>query len=133
MTILQRVVIIASVFAVATMTDQVTAAAENVHSQALIDPTRPANLTPANLPESVEVEGLTEQKEEPVFTLQAIKIARTDRLAVINGQTVKAGEVIGLAKVKAIQADAVLLDVKGQSIRLSLLPNSIKRVARPSQ
>jgi MSHA biogenesis protein MshK len=60
------------------------------------------------------------------FHLNAIRIARDQRSASINGKTVRVGERIGSARVVSIQASSVTLQRGGKMMTISLLPFSVK-------
>ncbi len=101
----------------------------------LVDPTRPANLVEAAVNEAA-VQNKSDQKDgtesqeksEPIpdYRLNAIKIGRSSRMAIINGETVSPGQKVGVAKLVKINSDSVVMDVNGKAITVSLLPGSIK-------
>ncbi len=100
----------------------------------LVDPTRPANYVEPV--ETVETQDKSEQRNEnekqskvetlPDFRLNAIKIGRSSRMAVINGEAVSPGQSVGDARLIEVNSDSVVMLVKGKEIIVSLLPDSIK-------
>ena len=106
----------------------------------LVDPTRPAHLIDAvdevvNEKRIDQKEGIEKQAEsEPIpdYRLNAIKIGRSSRMAIINGETVSPGQNIGSAKLVKINSGSVVIDVNGKAITVSLLPDSIKKVSSKS-
>jgi hypothetical protein len=101
----------------------------------LVDPTRPANyIDPV---EETPVQQDSEQQEKepgklakteqiPDYRLNAIKIGRSSRLAIINGESVLQGEKIGDAMLVKINSYSVVMNIRGKEITVSLLPDSIK-------
>ncbi len=85
----------------------------------LIDPTAPTNYT---------AESSTTQKSVEIinYTLQAILISEDKKVAVINNNVVKIGDVVGEEEVKAIDSHKVtLVGAKGE-LELKLFENSVK-------
>jgi len=80
----------------------------------LPDPTRP--------PDYAVNAQIHDETTEPVteFNLTAIRIDRDDRSAIINGQLVRAGNMVGLARVLEIHPAEVVLsiDQRRQVVRL---------------
>ena len=98
----------------------------------LVDPTRPANYVEkaaeVSAGEKSEVKKQSDDKEVPIpdFTLNAIKIGRSSRMAIINGETLMPGQEIGSAKLVRINSNSVVMTVNGKAVTVSLLPDSIK-------
>ncbi len=100
----------------------------------LVDPTRPANLVDVENEAVVQdkndqkesIENQTKTESIPDYRLNAIKIGRSSRMAIINGETVTQGQKVGIGKLVKINSDSVVMDVNGKSITVSLLPGSIK-------
>ena len=99
----------------------------------LVDPTRPATFvdvveksTEQNSSEQTGEEKQVSSESKPDFRLNAIKIGRLSRLAIINGESVSPGQKIGSATLVKINSDSVVIDVNGRGITISLLPDSIK-------
>lgn len=99
----------------------------------LPDPTRPANFIGKE-----NNEGYSDQKTTdhsianktdliPDLKLQAIRISRTVSMAIINGQVVFPGQSVSSATLLKVNHDSVLLDYKGRSLIVSLLPDTIKK------
>lgn len=98
----------------------------------LIDPTRPADyVEPALVNDtSNKQETTSSQKEiepEVDYRLHAVKIGRTSRIAIINGETVSTGQTVDSAKVLKILAYSVEMIANGKVFTISLLPDSIKK------
>ena len=89
----------------------------------LDDPTRPANI--ANATSSA-----TEVTSS--WDLSSILISPQRRVAIINGKTVKSGEILAGAKVLTINEIGVKLKYRGKIILLKLFPDSVK-TARDTQ
>jgi MSHA biogenesis protein MshK len=90
--------------------------AGNAH--ALKDPTQPTD--PKNY------FGSAESHSDSSWSLQSILSSPQRRIAVINGTRVKEGERIGSARVVRIHDSRVLLNSRGRTLTLHLLPESIK-------
>ncbi len=86
----------------------------------LRDPTRPyawREVTPV-----VEI-----PREVQEWHVTAVRIGRHNRSAIVNGRLVHVGEAFAQARVTAIDADAVVLDYQGNTVRVGLLRPVIKR------
>lgn len=99
----------------------------------LVDPTRPADYVKAqpksenSEQEQVSQENVSEPKID--YRLHAVKIGRYSSLAIINGETVTAGQKIGSAKVLKINKSSVDMSADGKRFTISLLPDSIKKLS----
>ncbi len=100
----------------------------------LVDPTHPPYLVEKD-EESVaqdsseQSDGKENQETSvsiPDYRLYAIKIGRSSRMAIINGEAMFLGQKIGPAKLLKINSDSVVMNVNGKTITVSLLPDSIK-------
>jgi hypothetical protein len=67
------------------------------------------------------------------YHLSSIRIAPTQRSAMINGKVLTTGERIGDAILTDIQANHVTLRVAGKKVTLSLLPLRIKKPVEADQ
>ncbi|HET7649335.1 MAG TPA: hypothetical protein VFL15_01370 [Gammaproteobacteria bacterium] len=67
----------------------------------------------------------------PGWDLNSILISAGRRLAVINGRTVAPGDTVNGARVLEISAGEVKLSVRGKTLMLHLIPESVKHVAHP--
>ena len=124
MNMINRIVVMGCLLILATLSIPAQAVTQ------LVDPTRPANYhgSPTNNNLLRQGKGVVEVDDlNPVLTLQAIRIGQHSRLAVINGQTVKPGGMVSTATLISIEPDAVFLEYEGQSIKLMLLPSSVKK------
>ncbi len=81
------------------------------------DPTQPA---------VIDVEGTdtTKADTKESYSLQAIIISPTRRLALINSIFLNVGEIIGIAKVEKINKNFVVLSVSGQKLTIYLFDQS---------
>lgn len=99
----------------------------------LPDPTRPANYLSIENNDGYSAQESTEQSGEkktdliPDLKLQAIRISRTASMAIINGQRVVPGQTVSSATLLKVNPDSVLMDYKGRSLIVSLLPDKIKK------
>ena len=99
----------------------------------LPDPTRPANFISKENNEGYSDQKTTDQSAVkktdliPDLKLQAIRISRTASMAIINGQRVLPGQTVSSATLLKVNPDSVLMDFKGQSLTVSLLPDTIKK------
>ena len=91
----------------------------------LLDPTRPlADFTVAPAPAS---EGAAQGFDSPRdFVVSSILVRQGLRLAVVNAQRVGVGDVVGGARVRAIEASGVLLEVNGETHKVKLHQRVIK-------
>ena len=91
----------------------------------LPDPTRPAV--------GLALPAAAAQPAEELLTwnLTAIRISPTDRTAIINGQLVKVGDVVGRGIVREITRDGVVLDYNRKKLVVQLIPYKVK--ASPSK
>lgn len=87
----------------------------------LPDPTRPSDYFARR--------AATEElpKEIVNWNLTAVRISSQGRSAIINGQFVRVGDVIGKGTVLEINHDSVVLDYNRQEFIVNLLPFNIKR------
>jgi len=90
-------------------------------TEPLPDPTRPAGYS-ARKPADQEL-----PREIVNWNVTAIRIAGTERSAIINGQLVKVGDRIGKGMVLEINHEGVVLDYNRQQLVIGLLPYSIKK------
>ncbi len=105
----------------------------------LVDPTRPANyieksseapVTQFAEGQSSENKAVANEKSSSIdLKLHAIKIGRTSKLAIINGETLRPGQTIGPAKLIKIDSSSVLMEINGKPVTVSLLPDTIKKRA----
>ena len=86
----------------------------------LDDPTRPANIVAGSV--------LLTDEVAASWDLSSILISPQRRVAIINGNTVQAGEILAGAKVLRINETNVKLKYRGEVIVLKLFPRSIKAV-----
>lgn len=87
----------------------------------LPDPTRPADYSVTRVIKQAEPKQRTE------FSVNAIRISEVDRSAIINGRLVRIGDEIGLAKVKEINAAAVILDYERKMLTIPLYSQGITK------
>jgi len=93
----------------------------------LPDPTRPADYQSA--PKIVYEEELPKELIDWVVT--AIRITGDERTAILNGQLVRAGDVIGPATVVEIQPVSVILDYQQNTVVVRLYSkNLVEKKAR---
>lgn len=90
--------------------------------QAMDDPMRPPEAADAGKPQQAKA-----QRSEPSYRLSAIRIAHDHRSATINDKHVAIGDRIGEARVAAINANGVTLNLNGKTVTIGLLPLSIKK------
>ena len=94
-----------------------TVSAQSADEVALVDPTRPvAFVAPSG----------QKQPEQNKLKLQAIFFGSGRQEAVINGQTVKVGDLVGQAKILAIGQGRVSFVRNGEKGELVLLPTVSK-------
>lgn len=84
---------------------------------ALEDPTRPARHVPTH----------ASQPGQGGWLLNSTLVGPNRRIAVINGAQVSEGESVSGARVVQIHKSYVLLETAGRSIKLQLLPGSIRK------
>ena len=89
----------------------------------LDDPTRPANIANATSSATAVTSS---------WDLSSILVSPQRRVAIINGKTVKSGEILLGAKVLMINETSVKLKSRGEIILLRLFPDSVK-TARDTQ
>lgn len=87
-------------------------------------------MQPAGLQAESPVAGSPEQAPVVELRVQAIKREGRRHSAVINGQVVRVGDEVDGARVIAISASSVTIDVGGKSSVLNLLGQDIKHDAR---
>lgn len=93
--------------------------------QALSDPTRPPGGSAAPIPGQASVE-----ETPPGTQLQSVLIAAGRRVAVINGQTVALGGMVGEAKVIRISETEVVLRRGAENEVLKLYPGVEKQATK---
>ncbi len=83
-------------------------------AEPLRDPTEPPQPTRAPEPE-----------QQLDLSLDSILVADNRRVAVINGQSASAGDSVGDARVRSIEADRVLVEINGttRTLRLETAPS----------
>lgn len=95
-------------------------AASLVHSDVLIDPTRPSTSSKQ-----------TSLKQETVpsrrLILESTLVAPNRRIAVVNGKLVREGDSVDGARVITIRKSVVLVETSSRRITLHLLPDIVKR------
>jgi len=84
----------------------------------LNDPTRPPNIAEEVISEAGEV--------DTSWDLSSILVSPERRVAIINGQAVKSGDMLAGAEVLNIDATGVKLKYRGEIILLKLFPGNIK-------
>lgn len=88
-------------------------------AEPLQDPTIP--------PGFVGVNAATEgQGQAPAWKVDSILISKDRRMAVVNGQSVRQGDIVNSAKVIGISATAVTLRNNAETFTVKLLPAPIK-------
>ena len=87
---------------------------------ALEDPTRPANAARS-------VSSRAPGTANSVWVLNSTLVAPNRRVAVINGIQVSEGESVDGARVVQIHKTYALLQTSGHSIKLQLLPETVKK------
>lgn len=87
-------------------------------------------MQPAGLQAESPVAGSPEQAPVVELRVQAIKREGRRHSAVINGQVVRVGDEVDGARVTAISASSVTIDVGGKASVLNLLGQDIKHDAR---
>lgn len=90
-----------------------------VAQSALPDPTRPAGAVPGA---GTELEGGTQS-----LRLESVLISSTRRLAIINGEPYKVGQMVGEAKLMKISGNEVVLRRGGKNETLYLFQPLSKR------
>ena len=83
----------------------------------LSDPTQPSGAPSAD----------TTVGEPGGWKLSATRITPMKRLAVINGQQVAEGDLIGTARVLRVSHAQVKLDAQGETVTLRLLQSEVKK------
>jgi len=86
-------------------------------TEILPDPTRPVGYN-----EMATVQEIPGELVE--WKLTAIRISGTDRSAIVNNKLVRAGEIIGSAKVLEIGADGVTLILNNKPLKIRLYSES---------
>ena len=118
----------------------------SVRAEALPDPTKPAEYESAEtfVPEISEevqewvypldglfsVDRTLKMEEVQEWKLTAIRITENDRSAVINGRIVRKGDMVGPARILAIQPVSVLLDHDSQKISVRLYSDLVQKKIR---
>jgi hypothetical protein len=96
--------------------------ADGLEPVRLPDPTRPPLLHQAAM------RRLSDDKPQQ-FALTAIKISADQRIALVNGRLVRAGDRVGESVVVEIIHGAVVLDYLGEQKRLNLLPYDVRNAS----
>jgi hypothetical protein len=89
-------------------------------AMALEDPTRPTDPALSTLTHAAGPENSS-------WVLNSTLVASNRRIAVINGTQVSEGESVGGARVVQIHKSYALLQTSGRSIKLHLLPDTVKK------
>lgn len=87
----------------------------------LPDPTRPADYQAA--PKVVYEEELPQELID--WTVTAIRITGEDRTAIVNGQLVREGDIIGPARVVDIEPVSVVLDYRQSTVVVRLYSKNL--------
>jgi hypothetical protein len=109
-------------------TPLITCCVHAADDELLVDPTMPLSI--AIVPEAVTDRGFDLLGGFETYELNSVLIRSADRVAVINGQRVRAGDRVGTARVAAIESDHVTLNVNGKIERLELYGSSIKTLSK---
>ena len=96
-----------------------------LHAQTLQDPMQPPTAAGAATTQAVQ--------GDSGFHLSAIRIAQGHRRAIINGKNVTVGDIVGTARVVAIQSSTVTLQQGGKMETVALLPVTIKKPVEAPQ
>ncbi|GGI85112.1 hypothetical protein [Legionella impletisoli] len=88
----------------------------NAATEQLRDPTRPS------LYRNLEPKG---DKKNQSYNLQSVIIGKSRRMALINDKFVTVGDVVGDAKVVAIERNSVVLSESGRRLTIYLFDRSI--------
>lgn len=88
----------------------------------LVDPTAPINLIVSLADQDSGV--VTPMFE--IYRLNSVLIRDNDRIAVVNGQRARIGDMVGSARVSRIDNAGVVLVVNGESRELTLYGESVK-------
>lgn len=91
----------------------------------LPDPTRPADWLVQTEPVFVEQIQIPGKKIE--WRLTAIRIAKNDRSAILNGKLVRVGDMVNSATVIEIQPRAVIVDHEEKKLIVKLLSMEVKK------
>ncbi len=90
----------------------------------LVDPTRPldfnAGMQDINDSDAQVLSGFVS------YRLNSVLIRPNDRIAVVNGQRVRIGDMLGAARVAGIDQDGVILDINGEATVLALYGEPVK-------
>ncbi|MEX2487896.1 MAG: general secretion pathway protein GspB [Pseudomonadales bacterium] len=95
-----------------------------LQAETLQDPTRPTDYTPSSAA-STQTPKLSGSME---WKLSAIRISPDMRKAIVNGRLVQEGERVGEATVANISSGSVVLNYRGQEIKVNLVPQDVKIV-----
>ncbi|MBM2830837.1 MAG: hypothetical protein HW411_1627 [Gammaproteobacteria bacterium] len=95
----------------------------------LPDPTRPADYV--SIPENIVIEELPEELID--WNVTAIRIAGSDRSAIVNGRLVREGDEIGPAKILEIQPISIVLDYNETQVVVRLFNNMVQKKMREKQ
>jgi len=87
-------------------------------SHALVDPTKPVDYVP--------ISAQTLPDEFAVWRLTAVRIGKNGRSAVLNGKIVRAGDVLGKARIVEIGPGTVIVDVDRKRLELQLHGAAVK-------
>ncbi|MGD8742726.1 MAG: general secretion pathway protein GspB [Granulosicoccaceae bacterium] len=91
-------------------------------AQAFEDPTRP--------PTAVLRATAHADAQASGWVLSSILVSPRRRIAIINGQSVQQGDLIGAARVLEIDSTGVTLVTDSERVRLGLLPADMKKVRK---
>lgn len=101
-----------------------SAVADVIDGEELVDPTRPLTMPSGN--DSSLVDELIRNVVPSSYDVSFIRAGNNSPIAVINGQTLTIGDVIGGAEVKAIDRSGVTLLVGEAERRISLYAVDVK-------
>lgn len=100
-----------------------------VQAASLLDPTRPYDYVPVEQRVEDEVP-VIQPREQVQWKLSVIRIGTDARYAIINGRTVRPGEIIDTARVIEIRPSEVVLEYDKKPVVLTLLDQAIKKKLR---
>ncbi|MDX1455322.1 MAG: hypothetical protein R3217_07710 [Gammaproteobacteria bacterium] len=89
----------------------------------------PAAIGDPMRPSSLASDSSADQPRRVSYRVQSIVVSPERRVAVINGRSLEEGEALGAARVVAIEAYEVIIEVDGQRRRLGLTDTRIKTQA----
>ncbi len=103
----------------------ISAVADVIDGENLVDPTRPLFAT-NQLAEEADLTDLYRSIVPASFDISFIRASSTNPIAVINSLQVTIGDLIGGATVSSIDRDSVTLLVNGEEKIISLYKTSVK-------